>query len=69
MEAAPAEMRTESAIEDWQVLGMQWGGIEPIRFRLARNNGGIVGARHRIFNGIEQIDVLDHPRDFFFCVS
>ena len=48
---------------------MQRGGIEPICFRLAGYNRGIIGARARIFNGIEQIDVLDHPRDFFFRVS
>ena len=69
METAPAEMGTEGAIENRQVFGPQRSGVKPIRFRLASNNSGIIGARHRIFNGIEQIDVLDHPRDFFFCVS
>src|SRR5207244_12793385 len=69
METAPAEMRTKSAIEDRQVLGTERGGIEPIRFGFAGNNGGIVGTWARILNGIEQIDVFDRADDFFLHIS
>src|SRR5437588_13118911 len=69
MKTAPAEMGTESAVEDRKVLGPQRCGIETIRFGFTRDDGSVIGTGQRVFDGIEQVDMLDHPPDFFVRVS